>query len=701
MLSKSVNAKFRSVKKVCIILCLTIFCSSLGYAQENSYTLTFDKSKLSQSQADLLKIYVAKIAADSGIRFTVSPDQITYRNSQLIIGKNKQKFTFPSEILINDSVTSTLIDTSHKEDGKYRLSIPITFQFNSAIIYKGNNSQMIDFSRKSFKVLDYGDAFLGTFSGESKYVDLDRAKNFMFGNYATIAADSREQIEAIKNSFPSEFLNELISANAFQTNYPEDYEINEDNCIQLVEPEREDGDGLPGIVNQNKKSFTSRISQISRNLRLDTIAAKWFKKFCIVDVFDENFTCNQDSILAHGNMVTDVVSEILDSLHLTSANILNANLRKIPVNYYNHRLWADSFLYAHLNKTKKIGESQDIFNFKKDSIALSFLPKAIQANVTNSKKHLLIPDIYFTYLLESIVLDKQTDIVTTSLTFNKRSTSVLPYILKDGKNPNINYFNAALNIANSDINVIISREHVSTTRQEPLASYVSDYPKIPVMVIGAANEREEIKSQVAREPNGDDGGRRVSMFGQYDRWGGNGTCVKPNMGGTSFATPYLATLLYVAKALWRSQGNNDLNALSVRHRFLQSIDFSNAFLRKVAAPGNINLLKLYTNYKGFAETGTGEIIKIDDLKGTLYDKDDVQLKFGRNDKNEYRFGILFNKSEILVYNPKLACWESKIIIDNDSRNEKNTAFQILLPSGWKNYTLSQLKKDFRHISIIN
>ena len=170
----------------------------------------------------------------------------------------------------------------------------------------------------------------------------------------------------------------------------------------------------------------------------------------------------------------------------------------------------------------------------------------------------------------------------------------------------------------------------------------------------------------------------------------------------------MATLLYVAKAFWRSKGNRTLNAFSVRHRFLQSIDFTSAYFEKVAAPGKINLLKLYTNFKGFAETYNGEIVDVDDFRGEIFDSNGQQIIFGRHPTNQYSLGIIFAHDNVLIYIPKLSCWQSINISAIDSQDEHNNEmdkdkpFRILFSDGTlKYYSYFELRDEFRHISITN
>ena len=77
--------KSKDYYKAIILLVVIAFSSALN-SQDNLYTLTFDKSKLTQSQADSLEIYIAKITKDYGVQFTVPIDQITFSDSNLSIG---------------------------------------------------------------------------------------------------------------------------------------------------------------------------------------------------------------------------------------------------------------------------------------------------------------------------------------------------------------------------------------------------------------------------------------------------------------------------------------------------------------------------------------------------------------------------------------------------------------------------------------
>lgn len=89
-----------------------------------------------------------------------------------------------------------------------------------------------------------------------------------------------------------------------------------------------------------------------------------------------------------------------------------------------------------------------------------------------------------------------------------------------------------------------------------------------------------------------------------------GTCIQSHDSGTSFATPEVATKLFMAKAYWRWKRHTISNE-GARARLFACTDLDVGMVARFASAGTVNMCKLLCLTQAFVETLDGAVIEVE------------------------------------------------------------------------------------------
>lgn len=333
-------------------------------------------------------------------------------------------------------------------------------------------------------------------------------------------------------------------------------------------------------TNQIYQSDKSREKPIDK---LSELRLKDFGKFYVLDKFDDS--------CAHGNKVLDVIKQVLSTYNLDSAF---AKIITMPINYFKNVSKGDSlyrkFTVSHGYQDTVVADSAML--------------------IANLGQDVNTPSNYLS-VLYSLANDSLPDIISSSF----YGMSEVPYLVGSFSDENIstNYFAAALN-EDRDLDQFVNSVRVSGLKSsfaEPLYSYSNNYPRFGVIVVGNQMNKGVYRGMFSRS------GRNVTVLGRGHLWGKKDCtkCIDSLQDvGTSFATPDVATKMFIAKAYWRMKGL-DLNAIESRNRMVLASNLEPEFIGKFASAGSVDLRKMLEVSKGYLVGIDGEISTIDEVYG--------------------------------------------------------------------------------------
>jgi hypothetical protein len=257
------------------------------------------------------------------------------------------------------------------------------------------------------------------------------------------------------------------------------------------------------------------------NLSLDPGAAG---TLVILDRFARGATgdCN------HGLIVSSVATQMIREY---SPNLLS--------NGNNPIVQAEVDFFANLNASGKT-LTDYIATFPSDNVrAALFQNKDAILNLKKDPNNPnVVPLFYIQALLDDSLDDPRTSVVSTSVWFDRDGFQFLPRNF-DADGP------SQLLSAVSDDSI----DPVELSRQEPVASFLNQ-KSFRTLLVGGLDASGQPFGQ--RSTSG-----AICCPGSAEGWPANVTCGRVNsefQRGTSYATPEVAAVLYMARAFWKQHG---------------------------------------------------------------------------------------------------------------------------------------------------
>lgn len=333
-----------------------------------------------------------------------------------------------------------------------------------------------------------------------------------------------------------------------------------------------------------------------------------FGKYYIIDVFKNGDSCT------HGEKVRSIVKSVLSNIGCAFAE---QKIIPVPINYFTNTAFGDSIL-----SLKKYDPEDDLRRSTRDS----FVSQSIFDRYKNDD--LNTPEEYVSELSNRIN-EQNPDIISTSFTLSCRQPILHPVV------SDINYFAAAENVQETiEVYKGAVQEGSNKVFMEPLKSYLASQEETGVVIVGNRKSKSQYAGMWSKD------GKGVNVLGLGCGWGINRnlSCIKPDEIGTSFATPEVATKLWIAKAFWRK---NDVpfDAIEARKRLILASNLNAAFAGKFASAGSISINKLLQTNKGYLVTNNNDIIPLDSVGIT-----EVSFSDGARLNTDIQFDILPNTS---------------------------------------------------------
>lgn len=351
---------------------------------------------------------------------------------------------------------------------------------------------------------------------------------------------------------------------------------------------------------------TKGIPKINDSILIDKIQKidiSYFNGLYIFDYF------NGDN--SHGKKVLDVIYSKFKQLGLDTVGY---KITPIPINFFQNRKTSINLIekFYQISNPKK--RENNLESLPARALVLSL--KSVKADDYGKDD---VPEGYLNALF-NYYYSLKPDIISTSFTtltpnsitpqFGKTNTSLLTAV------PNDN------NFIESETSKIQPPGSLPSF-QQPLFTYFNSYPNAGCILVGSRLSPGKFSGWYSKS------GNRVTTLGQGTGWGSSFSTIKPEEVGTSFATPDVASQLYIAKAYWRSQ-NLLVDAQEARIRLLLATDLDSSFVGKFASGGLLNMNKLMQVSYGFAETLDGETVPITYIPGIIdYANGDRRMPFNR------------------------------------------------------------------------
>ena len=409
----------------------------------------------------------------------------------------------------------------------------------------------------------------------SKY--MGRLKNFPVEFFLPSKSGNYEKIVFWLNKLS---LNEILQTSYWNTkkillkNIPfETYRAYFKHRFTKIKPLKEQFFGSKNQFNEDE-DLTADLSILSLSD---------FGEFYLFDIVKD--TC------CHADKVFDVVKQTLSKYELQFAL---DKVTVIPVNYFSNVKVCDSLYLLKANELQK-------------HIPNPRFPVIDSADFELEKGSDDLAPTEYLRLVYQLAADREPDIISSS--YIGLCDDKYFQVAFSESNIKTNYFSAADNDSgNIDKSVFKRRRGDEFSTIEPIATYLECIDYEPVTIVG----NQTGKTTFAGWYSGT--GKNVGALGKGVHWGKKGftSCIDSLEDvGTSYATPDVATKLFIAKAYWRKKSKETITALDARLRLLLSTDLEPFFVNKFASAGSINLNKLLQTGYGYLVKHDNEIIPID------------------------------------------------------------------------------------------
>jgi hypothetical protein len=307
----------------------------------------------------------------------------------------------------------------------------------------------------------------------------------------------------------------------------------------------------------------------------------------------------------HGKKVLDVIQQVLSERGM--GNLFSSNVIPIELDFFRHKNQLRNYVDEYISLQDSTVQPA----------LRAFVAKLEQRDVTTVKPF-ETPIIYVQAVYSHILHDAAASVVTSEFWGETSQFSLLPPppIFTATSRPIL--LTAALD----------QPFDIETFPLEPLRSFYEGRHDLPLMVIGGLKRDGTQFGMTSTKGDG------LSCLGYGDGWGDGTSCIRPSENGTSFGTPSVATMLFLARALWFSSGAPSGSA-SMRDRLVHSVQLASGVPMISVAPGVPNLDWLGTGKSSVLIDSGNKAVGIASLTGTLTfrypDGSSVTRQFGTAD----------------------------------------------------------------------
>lgn len=526
--------------------------------------LFFDPSKLSSEELSLVYKAFGQLAMQKKAFTTVKSD-FTDSLSQIIKQKlnpiNNDVTEYLKEVILN---SNNLSDSSVVNRGE-SVNIP-RLPVNTFSTKTSYFTQYFDiYNNKSYLSLTKALASYAP-SNITNPIDFDQAGLFAYKL-------NSQDLNVFKTILSDSVFNEITGRGMALLN-----QLNFTRVNYLTE--KEDVETIKNGIVEGDSTVLKMLKGIDKS------------KFGTYYVFD-----NFNGACTHGRKVLDVIY-----LRFAQCGLDTTGIKIIPVsiNYFG-------------NEEKSIRIIEDFYginSFNGKDLGLDY---AIGQNIVSTLKKIkikkgdgkddYIPEILLNALF-SYYYKRKPDIISSSFWTTTFEGKIMPIVVKT----NTNLITASLNEDGKkieDFGDIPLKAEKRTIAVEPLYSFYNSPASTGSIIVGNRMQKGIFKGMYSNFGNG------ITTLGQGVGWGSDNTkCIKPEELGTSYATPDVATSLFIAKAYWASK-NYKCDAAESKFRMLMATDIDSSFVGRFASGGTINMRKLLQTNNGYVELTSGEVIGAD------------------------------------------------------------------------------------------
>ncbi|MCQ6958285.1 hypothetical protein [Mucilaginibacter aquariorum] len=320
---------------------------------------------------------------------------------------------------------------------------------------------------------------------------------------------------------------------------------------------------------------------------LATLDKKNFGTYYVFDNFNARST--------HGKKVLDVINARFAAYGLDTSGL---SIRAVPINYFDNLAFGKTVIENYFASSGTGSKNLSDVELSNEANLLKNVDTSLYAYALCEN---CIPEVYLHALFGYYYRDKP-DVISSSFWSNMELKGIMPRLYK---NPPTSLVTAALNesgeIEDKIKNVLVDKG-LLVGEIQPINDYFNTYTDNGAMIIGnRLNKGVFVGSH----------GRHITTAGLGVGW--SGRTILPTDTGTSFATPDVATKIYIAKAYWRSKQAEPVTASETRLRVLLGTDIDSGLIGKFESGGTVNMLKLLQT-ENYAELISGEIVPITNLK---------------------------------------------------------------------------------------
>jgi hypothetical protein len=305
-------------------------------------------------------------------------------------------------------------------------------------------------------------------------------------------------------------------------------------------------------------------------------------RYYVLDFFD--LTIPPDAC-PHGKKVLDVIHQNLQSRGLEG--LFKTNVIPIELDFFHHMSTQSHFIEDYI---KAIGGPNQAFL----SDVLADLKKRDIASV----KPYETPILYLQAVYYAVLNDRNATVVSSSFYTESDTFNLLPDKFAQTSN--------VLVVSAVDDN----SGDADTFLFEPIRGLYQRRRDFPVLLIGGLQKAGTTFGMTSAQGDG------VSCLGYANGWGDATTCIRPPDMGTSFATPSVATMAFLARTAWLQAGQS-VSAKDLRDRLLRAVNLLAAAPKGYISPGVPNLDWLLGATSGLLVDSSDHIFGLKSVTGSV------------------------------------------------------------------------------------
>jgi hypothetical protein len=339
------------------------------------------------------------------------------------------------------------------------------------------------------------------------------------------------------------------------------------------------------IEHENENNF-DHINPLDSSIL--SIDLENFRPFYILDVFNTLDSCS------HGDKVYDVVVQLLSKYGFNS-KILE-KIKKFPINYFNNIDYGKAIIEYYNSLFEQVDVSQ--------SNRKLFPPSDSIESVYKNNFRYTSPN-YLTAIINFCEKDEP-DIISNSYSLLTPSKSIPPawtFTYQTNESSNTNYIASGTNDSEAIEKYRKATEYGYT---EPYFSFIRSADQFGIIFVGNKSDTGKFSGMFSND------GKLMHVLGKGSKWGNDKTCIQQKDNGTSFATPEVATKLFIAKAYWRSKGLN-IDPIEARNRIILATDLEAPFINKFSSAGSVSIEKLLQIDSAYLVTVKDSLIGINSI----------------------------------------------------------------------------------------